>query len=80
MSRGITTEARGARRIWEFTELGAGLELVLAAIASSQRFCISYWDAAIIEAARAGRCTEILSEDLSDGRDYGGVHVRNPFL
>jgi predicted nucleic acid-binding protein len=44
-----------------------------------QRFQLSYWDAAIIEAARAVGCTQVLSEDLSDGLDYGGVQVANPF-
>jgi predicted nucleic acid-binding protein len=50
-----------------------------AAIASSQRFQISYWDAAIIEAARAIGCAAVLSEDLNDGQDYSGVRVENPF-
>lgn len=51
-----------------------------AALATARRFKISYWDAAIVEAARAIGCSVILSEDLSDGQDYGGVRVRNPFL
>jgi predicted nucleic acid-binding protein len=53
--------------------------LVLASIETKQRFGISYWDAAIIEAARGLDCTVVLSEDLSDGRDYAGVMVENPF-
>jgi predicted nucleic acid-binding protein len=53
--------------------------LVLAATETEQRFQISYWDAAIIEAARALRCEVVLSEDLSDGQDYDGVRVENPF-
>jgi predicted nucleic acid-binding protein len=53
--------------------------LVLAACAARDRFGISYWDAAIIEAARALGCALVLSEDLSDGRDYSGVGVQNPF-
>lgn len=53
--------------------------LVRAAIATSARFGISYWDAAIIEAARTLRCTVVLSEDLNDGQDYAGVRVENPF-
>jgi predicted nucleic acid-binding protein len=53
--------------------------IVLAALDARQRFQLSYWDAAIIEAARAARCTHVLSEDLSDGQDYGGVQVTNPF-
>jgi predicted nucleic acid-binding protein len=53
--------------------------VMLAAIGTSQHFRISYWDAAIIEATRALGCDLVLSEDLSDGADYGGVLVRNPF-
>lgn len=55
-------------------------ELVLTAIATHHRFQISYWDAAIIEAARSLGCATVLSEDLGDGQDYAGVSVRNPFL
>ena len=55
------------------------VEVVKAAFASKQRFQVSYWDAAIIEAARALGCRVVLTEDLSDGQDYGGVTARNPF-
>lgn len=54
-------------------------DLILAAAQTSERFQISYWDAAIIEAARALGCDTVLTEDLSDGRDYGGIRVENPF-
>ncbi len=53
--------------------------VALAAISTKQRFGISYWDAAILEAARALGCDVVLSEDLSDGQDYSGVRVKNPF-
>jgi predicted nucleic acid-binding protein len=53
--------------------------IVRAALDACQRFQLSYWDAAIIEASRAMGCTDVLSEDLSDGQDYGGVRVINPF-
>jgi len=53
--------------------------LALAAMATRDRFVISYWDAAIIEAARSLGCEAVLSEDLNDGQDYDGVLVRNPF-
>jgi len=55
------------------------LVLVRAALAACNRFRISYWDAAIIEAARILGCEEVLSEDLAHGRDYDGVTVVNPF-
>ena len=54
-------------------------DLMLAAAATCQRFGISYWDAAILEAARSLGCEAVLSEDLSDGQDYAGVRVENPF-
>ena len=50
-----------------------------AALKTSERYRISYWDAAIIEAARALGCSTVLSEDLNDGQDYGGVVVTDPF-
>ena len=52
--------------------------IVMAALDARQRFQLSYWDAAIVEAARAMGCTDVLSEDLSDSQDYGGVLVTNP--
>jgi predicted nucleic acid-binding protein len=53
--------------------------IMMAALDTRARFGISYWDAAIIEASRALRCDVVLSEDLGDGQDYGGVRVENPF-
>jgi predicted nucleic acid-binding protein len=53
--------------------------LMQAAMQSRQRYLMSYWDAAIIEAARMLACHTVLSEDLSHGTDYGGIVVLNPF-
>jgi len=53
--------------------------LTLSAMSTKQRFHISYWDAAILEAARALGCDVVLSEDLNDGQAYAGVRVENPF-
>jgi predicted nucleic acid-binding protein len=53
--------------------------IMMAALDARQRFQISYWDAAIIEASRTMGCAEVLSEDLNDGQDYAGVRVTNPF-
>jgi predicted nucleic acid-binding protein len=55
------------------------LTVVHAALGTKKRFRISYWDAAIIEAAKAAGCNIIYSEDLNDGQDFGGVRVKNPF-
>ena len=52
---------------------------MMAALDPRQRFQLSYWDSAIIEASRAMACTQVLSEDLGDGQDYSGVRVTDPF-
>lgn len=54
-------------------------DLMRAAMATRQRFGISYWDAAILEACRSLGCEFVLSEDLSSATDYDGVRVVNPF-
>jgi predicted nucleic acid-binding protein len=53
--------------------------LLRASLDASNRHRISYWDAAILEAARSLGCGTVLSEDLTHGEDYGGVKVENPF-
>jgi predicted nucleic acid-binding protein len=53
--------------------------IVMAALDTRERFQLSYWDSAIIEASRAMGCAEVLSEDMGDGQDYAGVRVTNPF-
>ncbi|MGE5828344.1 MAG: PIN domain-containing protein [Micromonosporaceae bacterium] len=64
-------------RRFPIQDMTAGL--MVAALDARERYQLSYWDAAIIEAARAMGCAEVLSEDLNDGQDYAGVHVTNPF-
>jgi predicted nucleic acid-binding protein len=63
-----------------FPVVGTSTGLVRAAMATRQRFQLSYWDAAIIEAARSLGCEVVLSEDFGHGQDYGGVRAENPFL
>ena len=55
------------------------VQLFAAALDTKERFHLSYWDAAIVEAARALGCRTILSEDLNHGQDYQGIRVVNPF-
>jgi predicted nucleic acid-binding protein len=54
-------------------------QLVRIAIELSERYGISYWDAAILVAAEALGCDTVYSEDLNDGQRYGQVRVVNPF-
>ena len=43
------------------------------------RHGFSYWDSAIIAAARALGCRELYSEDMSHGRRIDGVVIVDPF-
>lgn len=54
-------------------------EIFESAVVISRRFQISYWDGAILAAARALGCDAVYSEDLSSQQDYDGVRVINPF-
>lgn len=49
------------------------------ALAIKADFGLSYWDAAIVAAARAIGCEELISEDMSHGREIAGVVITNPF-
>lgn len=55
------------------------IALMRAAYAASERWRLSYWDAAVLEAARLAGCDLVLSGNLSSGQDYGGVRVLDPF-
>ena len=65
---------------WRFRVIETTVPLVLHALATALRWRISYWDAAIVEAARIGRCSTLLSEDMQPGMNFAGVTVENPFI
>jgi predicted nucleic acid-binding protein len=43
------------------------------------KYQLNWWDCLIVAAAQLQRCALLLTEDLQDGADYGGVIARNPF-
>ena len=53
--------------------------MLQGALALRERYGLSFWDCAILSAARTAGCHEIYSEDLAHERDYDGVRVINPF-
>ena len=54
--------------------------LVLKAIDRSVADQLAIWDALIVEAALAGGCRTLYSEDFQHGRAFGPLRVVNPFL
>jgi predicted nucleic acid-binding protein len=72
--------AAGLVRAWlRFRVQETTLPVMLGALEIKATHRLSYWDAAIVAAARALGCREILSEDLAHGREMEGVVVVNPF-
>ena len=55
------------------------LDLFHDAVTISERFGISYWDGAILAAARSLGCDAVYTEDLNDEQEYDGLRVINPF-
>ena len=74
-------EAMAFVEVWKTYPFQATtLSLIEDALFLTERFHISYWDAAIIAAARHLNCDTLYTEDLNDGQDYEGVIVINPFI
>jgi predicted nucleic acid-binding protein len=72
--------AAGLMRTWlRFKIQETTLPVMLGALEIKAAHGLSYWDAAILAAARALGCRELLSEDMSHGREIEGVRIVNPF-
>lgn len=72
--------AVGLIRTWlRFEVQDITVPVMIDALQIKRLFSLSYWDAAIIAAARAIGCPKVLSEDMSDGRVFEGVMIINPF-
>jgi predicted nucleic acid-binding protein len=59
--------------------VGLDFALFEQAVQFREQFRISYWDAAIVAAAKRLGATKLYSEDLTDGQNFDGVQVVNPF-
>ena len=53
---------------------------IMLAVEMRRELGLSLWDSLIVRSARALGCTELWSEDFTDGRTYDGVTVHNPLL
>ncbi len=53
--------------------------ILIQALDIKAKHGFSYWDSAIIAAARALGCRQLYSEDMTHGRDVEGVVILDPF-
>ena len=72
--------AAGLVHTWlRFTVQDITLAVMHDALNIRARYQLSYWDAAILSAARALGCREVLSEHLSQGQTIDGIVITDPF-
>lgn len=55
------------------------IETLSDALSIKGRYGFSYWDSAVVAAARTAGCSELYTEDLSHDQMVEGVRVINPF-
>lgn len=60
--------------------IGLEAPMLLRAMDRSVSDSVSFWDALIVEAALAGGCRTLYSEDFQHGRAFGPLRVVNPFV
>lgn len=72
--------AEGLIKRWaRFRVQDITLAILNAALEIRAAHHFSYWDSAIIAAARALGCRELYTEDMSHGREVEGILIINPF-
>jgi predicted nucleic acid-binding protein len=72
--------ADAVRRFTAYPVVANTDTLLIKAIDLSQRFQISFWDAAVVAAAIASGAKTLYTEDLNHGQTYETITVINPFL
>ena len=72
--------AAGLIRTWlRFQVQETSVSIMTGALEIKAEHGLSYWDAAIVAAARALGCRELYSEDMTHGREIERVTIINPF-
>jgi predicted nucleic acid-binding protein len=72
--------AAGLIRTWlRFKVQDLSVPIMIGALEIKVAHRLSYWDSAIVAAARALGCPELYSEDMTHGREIEGVMIINPF-
>jgi len=57
----------------------ADFDMVVAAVRLHHKHALSFWDALILQAAKAAGCSRLISEDLQEGFRLDDLIVVNPF-
>jgi predicted nucleic acid-binding protein len=68
------------RALLAWRPIAVDARLIDGAWAIQDRYRLSWWDSLIVSAAQLEECQYLLTEDLSETQELGGVRVVNPFL
>jgi predicted nucleic acid-binding protein len=79
MARPPEAAAQAENWLGAFPCAPASPSAVRTALSDAAAGRASYWDALLIATAAEAGCRVILTEDLADGSNLGGVHIHNPF-
>lgn len=71
---------RDVRALLAWKPIGPDAQLLEKSWRLQDQHTLSFWDALIVAAAQVGRCRYLLTEDLQDGQEIGGLLVVNPFI
>jgi predicted nucleic acid-binding protein len=75
-----TTQVREAILLYgNWRTIMNSAESILRALDIEECYKLPFWDAMIVQAAQRAGCAVLYSEDLSNGQEYEGVLVVNPF-
>jgi predicted nucleic acid-binding protein len=82
--KGIVPRPDAAAQAADWLDLfpcaAASESAVRTALADAAAGRASYWDALLLATAGEAGCIAILTEDLTDGGELGGVRIHNPFV
>lgn len=72
--------AAGLIEVWQrFPVQSIDMNVLTAALEIRAAHGYAYWDSAIVAAARALGCAELMSEDMQHGQTIDGVRIVDPF-
>ena len=77
------SRARARKLVADYSNwvsMNTDTQLLVSASMLEENHSLQWWDALIIEAALRSGATTLLSEDMRDGRRFGMLTVRNPFV
>lgn len=81
LAKPLTTDDAAAviDQMTNYSCIPVDADLVRSAIRAGTRWQLSHWDALMVVAAQQAACERLLSEDLSNGANYDGLRIENPF-